>query len=477
MRWTRGWLASCSRASHVTEVQHFEPRPWGKIGSQFLIDNPRCMLVEDPGLGKTSQALWALEMLRLGGSSFFPALVLAPKRVAEVVWDGERNKWDAFQDLSVIKVLGEREARLAALRQSVADIYVVNYDNAPWLVNTFPEAKWPFKTVIADESSKLKSFRLNKGGIRATALASIARFTGRWWNLTGTPIPNGLQDLWGQMWFVDFGERLKRTYSAYLDAYFLEDPYTRDIRTQNGSETTIHEQVTDKMLALRSEDWLDLEKPQEIPIEVQIPAAAMAQYRAMERDFFINLPDAEIEAGTAAVKSSKLLQIASGSVWDTQTGLKHALHSAKLEALEDIVQQINYAPLLVMYWWKFDPERIQRFFPQAKVYAGKEDEEAFNEGKLPIMLLHMQSAFGLSLHMKCRDVAFYSYYWNAEMWQQAIERIGPTRQAQAGFKRVVRVWTIKTRGTIEQDVLDSNTRKISTEQALKRARARVRGSE
>jgi SNF2 family DNA or RNA helicase len=456
-------------------LQHFEPRPWGKIGSNFLIDNPRAMLVEDPGMGKTSQVLWALEMLRLGGSNFFPAVVLAPKRVAEVVWDGERDKWDAFQDLSVIKVLGERDARVAALRQSIADIYVVNYDNVPWLVNQFPESKWPFKTVIADESSRLKGFRLSKGGVRAAALASIARFTGRWWNLTGTPIPNGLQDLWGQMWFVDFGERLKRTYTSYLSSYFIENPYTRNVSLQQGCEPIIYEQVKDRLIALRAEDWLDLDKPQEIPVEIQMPPEALKSYRAMEKDFFMQLPDADISAGTAATKSTKLLQLAAGSVWDTETGLKHAVHEARTEALQDIVEQTGGAPLLVAYWWKFDPERIMKAFPQARMYQGKREEDEFNAGKIPILLLHMQSAFGLSLHMSCRDIVFYSYYWNAELWQQFIERAGPVRQAQAGFKRIVRVWQIKARGTVDQDVIDSNAKKISVEQAFKRARARVRG--
>ena len=194
----------------------YEPRPWQKIGTQFLLDNPRGMLVADPGMGKTAMTLNALSLLMLGGSTFFPALILAPKRVAEVVWDGERDKWDTFKDISIIKVLGERDARRAALHRSVADCYVTNYDNAPWLVEQFAGKPWPFKTVIADESSRLKSFRLSKGGVRAAALSKIAKFTGRWWNLTGTPIPNGLQDLWGQFWFVDFGERLKRTYTAYL---------------------------------------------------------------------------------------------------------------------------------------------------------------------------------------------------------------------------------------------------------------------
>lgn len=457
-------------------TEHHSPRVYQRLATRFLLDHPRGMLVADPGLGKTAITLSALDLLKMGGSSFFPALVIGPKRVAEVVWTGERDKWDAFQDLSIIQVMGEREQRLCALRQSIADLYVINYDNIPWLVEQFGTGeRWPFKIVIADESSRLKGHRLSKGGVRAKALSSIAKFTGRWWNLTGTPCPNGLQDLWGQMYFVDFGERLKRTYSAYLEAFFMEDRYTRQIRCQAGQEAEIHKLVADRMMVLRAEDWLDILKPQYIPIEVEMPPEAQLLYKQMEKDYFITLTEKEIdtaiEAGTAAVKSSKLLQLASGSIWDEHS-MSHAVHDAKIEALEDIVEQIGNKPLLVSYWWKFDVPRILKAFPEARVYGGKKDEDDWNAGKIKMLLLHEQSAFGLSLHKVCHDIAFYSYFWNAELWQQMIERIGPARQAQAGFKRVVRVWGIQTRGTIEADVIDSNARKISIEQALKRARAR-----
>lgn len=417
--------------------------------------------------------LSALDLLKLGGSSFFPALILAPKRVADVVWEAEQSKWATFQDLSMIKVMGEEEARRTALRRATADLYVINYDLVPWLVSQFPQGKWPFKIVVADESSRLKGFRLNKGGVRAAALSKIARFTGRWWNLTGTPVPNGLQDLWGQMWFVDFGERLKRSYTAYKEAYFIENQWSRKITLRPGAETQIHAAVADRVLALRAEDCLDVLKTQEIPVEVNLPSNVMAQYRAMERDFFLQLPDAEIEAGTAAAKSSKLLQMVSGSVY-SENGTPHFVHDEKIEALEDILEQIAPKPLLVAYWWKFDVPRILKAFPNGtRVYSGKADEDDWNSGKVRVLLLHLQSAHGLNLHKVCHDVCFYSYNWNAENWTQMIERVGPARQAQLGLKRVVRVWSIRARGTIESDVVESNEGKISVEQAFKRARARV----
>lgn len=465
--------------STVSSVMRWEPHPYQRIATRFLLDHHRAMLVADPGLGKTGITLSALDLLKMAGSSFFPALVLAPKRVADVVWTNEVAKWDAFQGIRVLKIMGTEDVRRAVLKQAVADLYVMNYDLVPWLTSQFPFEKWPFKIVVADESSRLKGYRLNKGTVRATALSDIARFTGRWWNLTGTPCPNGLQDLWGQMYFVDFGERLKRSYGAYLEAFFLENQYTRHITTQFGAEPEIHKLVADRMLALRAEDWLPIEKPQELTIDVPLPASAMRTYREMEKDYFTIVSEREldtaVEAGTAAVKSAKLLQMCSGSLFDNLS-MPHDIHDAKLEGLEDVLEQIAPKPLLVSYWWTFDARRILAWCEKnkivARVYKGQKDEDDWNAGKIRVLLLHAQSAFGLSLHRVCHDVCFYSYNWNAELWQQMIERVGPARQAQLGLKRVVRVWTIRTIGTIEGDVIDSNTRKISIEQALKRARAR-----
>jgi len=463
-----------SERLNVSSSTPFVPRPYQLTGARYLIDNPRCMLVADPGLGKTGTSLLALDLLKMVGSNFFPAIVFAPKRVADVVWTGEQQRWSTFKDLSVVKVMGEKDARLAALRGSVADLYVINYDLAPWLVSMWPQNKWPFKIVLADECSRLKGFRLHKGASRAGAMSKIARYTGRWWNLTGTPTPRGLVDLWGQMWFVDFGERLKRSYSAYFEAFFMENQYTRQVTLQHGAEAAIHDLVKDRLIAFRAEDWLDIQKPQEIPVEFNLSPEAMTRYKDMEKDYFLEIDDKQIEAGTAAIKSMKLLQIIAGSVYDDQQ-VPHKVHDDMLDVLDDVLDQIEPAPLLVAYWFKFDVPRILKHLEKrgvsARVYNGKKDEDDWNDRKFRVLLLHEQSAFGLNLHMPCRDVFFYSYFWNAELWQQMIERVGPARQAQAGKKCVVRVWYAKARGTIQGDVVESNFRKITVEQALKRARA------
>jgi SNF2-related domain len=454
---------------------HFVPGRHQLIGAEYLIDHPRCMFVADPGLGKTSTTLTAAGLQMLTASNFFPALVLAPKRVADVVWTGERDKWDAFQDLSMIKVMGEEDVRRAQLKRAVADIYIINYELVPWLVDLWPQEKWPFRSVIPDECSKLKGFRLNKGGKRAAALAKIARWTQYWWNLTGTPIPNGLQDLWGQMWFVDFGERLKRSYTAYMEAFFMEHPYTHRISPQAGAEAMIHDLVKDVMISFRAEDWLDITKPQEIPVEFDLNPAAQARYDEMERTYFMEIDDRQIEAGTAMVKSAKLLQIVAGSIYDHESDV-HNIHDDRLQTLDGVLEQLaDREQLLVSYWWKTDVPRIMKHLEKlgvkARVYNGQKDEDDWNARKYRVLLLQEQSAFGLNLHEPCRDVFFYTYTWSGELWTQFINRVGPTRQAQAGKKCVVRVWYAKARGTIDSAVVDSNFGKITVEQALKRARA------
>jgi SNF2-related domain len=458
----------------------FKPHDYQQIGTQFMIDHPRCMIIADPGLGKTGMTLSLLGALKLVGSNFLPALVLAPKRVADVVWTNEAKRWSTFKDLSIVQITGTEKQRLEILRAPQSDVYVCNYELVEWLVNLWPQDKWPYKIVVADECSRLKGFRLNKGTKRSTALAKISQFTGRWICLTGTPCPLGLQDLWAQYYFLDRGERLKRSYTAFMEAYFIENQYTHRITTQHGADAAIHEAVKDITIAFRAEDWLDIKQPQLIPVEFELPPAAYAQYKRMEKEFFLEVDDAAIEAGTAMVKSSKLLQICAGNVKDTETELTHSIHEERLETIDDVLDQIDPEPLLVSYWWVADVPRILEHLKKrkisARIYKGKQDETDWNARKFRVLLLQEQSAFGLNLHEPCRDILHYTYTWSGELWQQMIERVGAARQAQAGKKAVVRVWYAIAKGTVDHDVIDSNFGKITIEQAFKRARRRSRSN-
>ena len=370
------------------------------------------------------------------------------------MWRNEIAKWDHLKGMTVSVMVGTPEERKAALRRR-AHVYTINYENVPWLVEECGD-DWPFKIVIADESTKLKSFRLRHGGKRAAALSKIARRTGRWINLTGTPSPNGLIDLWGQAWFLDFGQRLGKSFTAFKDRWFVEDYYARTITPKPNAAEEISAALSDITFALRTKDWFDLDEPIHSVVSVDLPRDAREQYDRMERELYMELAgDLSIEAMTGASRSSKCLQIASGAVWDNEEEKSwHAGHSAKLDALAEIVEEGAGAPLLVVYHWKPDRERILKAFPQARALEYAYDVEDWNAGKLPMLVLHAASAgHGLSMQDGGNRIAFYSQDWNLENRLQVIERIGPVRQKQSGYDRPVFIYDIVARDTIEDNRL------------------------
>lgn len=452
---------------------HYIPKAYQNRAVKFMLDVPRCSLFMGIGLGKTSSTLRVLDILRMCGSNFFPALVIAPLTVADSVWDREVNKWDIFRgELSVVKILGDRDERMAALkRKPIADIYTINYENLPWLVETLG-AKWPFKIVIADESTRLKNFRLRGGGTRATALSQVARMTGRWINLTGTPAANGLTDLWGQLWFNDFGERLGRTYTIFFDRWFIEDPYSRRKTILPGAEHEIYAAIRDITLALRVEDCLpDLEKPQIVNIDVILPPAARALYDDMERHFWVDIGEDGIEAPTAAVKSMKLAQLSSGSIYDAAGGV-HWVHNAKCDAMDDLVKSLQ-EPVMVVYHFKFEIEQILKAFPKAVVRKGPKDDDAFNAGDIDMLLVHRQSAgHGIDLAVGTRNMIKYTHTWDMELDTQILGRIGPERQYQHDLKRKVRIFNLMGVDTVDSAMVARVESKISVQEALMLARSK-----
>lgn len=467
----------------MTDKLKYTPRVYQRIAGKFLLETKRANLWAKPGMGKTSTVYSVLDTLKLASSGFFPVLVIAPLRVAEFVWPGEQRKWLDFEGLRVATILGDVGAREEALLRSGCDVFVINYDNLQWLVERLG-GRWPFRIIVADESTKLKKFRgyidkitgkvrsNGKGGKRAAALATIAQNTGRWMNLTGTPAANGLLDLWGPQWFVDFGQRLGGTFGDYKRRFFMTDPYTGIISPQLGSEKLIQSLIADCTMALRPEDWMDIQKPFTHVIEVAMPEEARKQYRRMEKDYFIELGNgAQIEAQIAIVKSIKLLQLAVGAIYDAEKHVHH-IHDAKLDALESVVNECGGENLLVGYYFKFDVDRIKSRFPHAREIKTQKDVDDWNAGRISMGLAHPASlGHGQNLQDGGRIVVFYSHTWDLELRLQFIERVGPTRQAQAGYKRAVLIYDLMTRGTIEREVLIRHEKKLSVQEALMLARA------
>jgi SNF2 family DNA or RNA helicase len=453
----------------------FVPRPHQRLGIQFIREHPRCNLFATPGSGKTGMVFMLLEQLRMLGSAYFPALVIGPKAVCELTWPDEQRKWSTFQDMRVVNMVGAERERTNGLL-TWGDVYLINYENVPWLVQQYAGKPWPFRIVIADESTRLKSFRTRQGGKRAAALASIAQHTGRWINLTGTPAPNGYKDLWGQQWFVDFGQRLGASYTAFMRRWFVEDPYTKQVQLRHPScKDEIDALMADCTLSIRAEDWMDVEKPNYVDREVRLPPAVMQLYRQMERDFWIELQAMEsrheVTAVNAAALSNKLLQLASGSCIVDGGGAKF-VHPAKLEALESILEELQ-EPLLVAYWYRAEIDMLKKHFPQIRIFKDKRDETDWNEGRVPLMAVHPQSAgHGINLQYGGRAMVHFTHTWNAELREQVESRINPLRQKQAGFNRSVIHYNLVATGTLDRDVLDRVKDKLDVQAALLKAHAR-----
>lgn len=447
---------------------NFTPRPWQRPMIDFITKNRRANLWADMGSGKSVSVLSALDILQMAGSNFFPVLVLAPLRVARDVWPAEMGKWDHLKALKLVPIIGNAQERLRALHQQ-ADIYCMNYENIPWLVEACGD-RWPFLTVIADESTKLKGFRLRTGTKRAAALAQISRKTQRWLNLTGTPAPNGLKDLWGQNWFLDGGERLGKTWMAFKERWFDYDQYSRELSPKKDSDAQIYKALADNTLSIQMKDWVDLREPIHVPVYVNLPVAAMKQYRKLEQEMFVELAqDVELTALSAAAKSTKCLQFCAGAAY-YDSDKWHEIHSAKLDALDDIIEETAGANLLVSYWWRHDAERIKKRFPQARTLKTKQDEDDWNGGKVSLLLAHPQSAgHGLNLQFGGHHLVTFSAWWNLEMAQQILERIGPVRQMQSGFDRPVYIHEILVRDTIDELVAERHQGKAAVQELLMRA--------
>lgn len=445
------------------------------INHELMVD--RCGVWAGMGMGKTVSTMTALDALELIEPG--PALVLAPKRVAQSTWPDEALKWNHLRNVEVSAVVGDVDERRAALRKP-ASIYTTNYEQLPWLVDHFGD-KWPFRKIVSDESTRLKSFRLRQGGKRSQSLAKVAhRHASRFIELTGTPSPNGLQDLWGQAWFLDKGERLGRTYQGFTERWFRServgaDPYAVKVVPMPFAQEQIQDRLRDLCLSLDPRDYFDLKEPIVNVVRVDLPKKARQAYRDMEREMFMQLGEHEVEAFTAATKTMKCLQLASGSAWvDAEKGSWVEVHDVKLDALESILEEAAGMPLLVRYHWVPSRERILKAFKQARhLDDNPQTIRDWNAGKIPILVTHAQSAgHGLNLQDGSNIYVEFDGWWDLEHYQQITERIGPVRQAQSGHDRNVFHYHIIATDTVDELVMARLASKRSVQDLLLEAMKR-----
>lgn len=421
-------------------------------------------------VSKTVSTLTAIDLLLNDYYEAGRVLVIAPLRVAEDTWPREVEKWDHLKHLRISKVLGSAAQRRKALRES-ADVYVINRENVEWLVGEFG-SKWPFDTVIIDELSSFK----NPDSKRFRALRRVRPLMRRVIGLTGTPAPNGLLDLWAPVYLLDRGERLGETMKYYKERYFIPVQTNDRIswKQKKEAEQRIYEAIADIAVSMKAEDWLEL--PERVDRTIPIPLSLQARelYKKLERDLLLPYADADVVANTAAVLSNKLLQMASGAVYDEDRGVK-LIHDAKLGALEDIIEAAQGKPVMVFYNYHHSLARIQERFPQARILRkgkdGNEDIRAWNNDEIPLLLLHPKSAgHGLNLQeSSCQTVVWYDQIWSLEEDQQANARVH--RQGQT--RRIV-VMRLVAEDTMDEEAVAALERKAEGQEALMQAvKARI----
>ncbi len=442
----------------------FKAHNYQRYAINHVINNEKAGLFLDMGLGKTISTLTAIqELIFLGYVN--KVLVIAPKRVAEDTWSTEVEKWDHI-NLRVSKILGDAKKRIRAINEE-ADIYVINRENVVWLVDHYRN-NWIWDTLVIDELSSFKS----SSSKRFRAMKKIRKNFKRIIGLTGTPTPNGLLDLWPQLFIIDGGERLGTTITGYRERYFTPGQRNQNIiyewKLKEGSEEAIHKKISDICISMKSEDYLDLPKQINNIIKIELPDSIKKQYKQFEKELV--LEEENIIASSKAVLCNKLLQLANGAIYKDDKSFKE-YHNEKIKALEEIIDISNGKPILVFYNFKSDLERIKSSIKNCKELKDQKDIKLWNEGKIPVLLVHPASAgHGLNLQYGGNIIVWFGLTWSLELYQQANARLH--RQGQTNS---VIVHHLVSSNTVDEDVLKAlENKEVNQNLLLEAVKARIK---
>lgn len=431
----------------------FTPYPHQQAGIDWICQRPACALLWGMGSGKTVTTLTAIDRLLYDQMEPGPVLVIAPKRVAENTWSKECEKWEHLRHLKVARVMGTAQERRIALNRA-ADLYVINRENVVWLVEYLGKS-WPFSTVIIDELSSFKSAQAKRWKAMRRVRGRIKRIVG----LTGTPRPNGLEDLWPEMYLLDQGERLGRSLGIFRQKYLIPEKMNGHIvysyREREGAADEVYSKLSDICMSIRKEDVLSLPGQIYEDVELILPPAVLKQYKRFEKEKVMECLDGagEIMAGTEAALTNKLLQFANGAIYDMD-GKVHEIHDVKLDALEELIEEAGGDPVLVLYAYQHDADRIRQRI-QCRALDKPEDIDAWNRGEIPVALAHPASiGHGLNLQDGGHIIIWFGLTWSLELYQQANERLN-----RPGQKHVCRVYHLILKGTHDERVLKALSNK------------------
>ena len=445
----------------------FVPHDYQKTAIDFALDNPAAGLFLDMGLGKTAVSLTVIEEIKNNYLEEVKALVIAPKRVAEDTWPTEHTKWDHLTSLKVVKIMGTPKERAAALKQE-GDIYIITRDNLAWLVDLLG-TEWDFNIVIVDE---LSGFKSNKS-VRFKKLRKVRPRVNRIIGLTGTPAPNGYEDLWAQIYLLDRGERLGKNITEFRRRYFttLYRHGYNDYELRPGAKDEIDAAISDICISMKARDYLKLKEPLYINRVAKLDKKEYELYKKMERDAVLEIDENDITALNAAAVSNKLLQMSNGAVY-TEDREVIRIHDKKLDVLEELIEEANGEPVLVFYNFKHDRDRILKKFKGVRILDTDQDIKDWNDGKIKIFLAHPASAgHGLNLQAGGHIVIWFGLNWSLELYQQANARLN--RQGQT---ETVRIYHIIAEGAIDGRVLEVlKGKNMRQEELLRKLKAEIGG--
>lgn len=420
-----------------------------------IITDSRLALWLDMGLGKTVITLTAVNDLKFNRFEVMKTLVIAPKRVAETTWMREAQKWDHLQHLRFSPVLGSVQKRVKAVN-TPSDVYVINRENVPWLVDYYRN-DWPFDCVIIDESSSFKNHQSKRFKALKMVLGKISRLV----ELTGTPAPKGLIDLWAQVYLLDKGARLGTGIGKFRERYFDPDQRSAErvftYKPKEGAEQAIEQLLSDVCVSMKAEDYLELPERVVVDVPVVLDQKARKLYDQFEKSMLLEVDEEVIDAGSAAVLSGKLLQLANGAMYNEGHDVVH-LHDCKLEAFLETLDGLNGQPALVFYNFQHDRDRILAALKKSglavRVYSGPADEAAWNAGEIDVLLAHPAStAYGLNLQDGGHHIIWFGLTWNLELYDQANARLH--RQGQRQPVIIHRLIAEDTRDTDVINALES----------------------
>jgi len=425
-----------------------------KRAVDFIIDKKRAALFIDMGLGKTISTLTAIEKIKYDLFDVDKVLIIAPLRVCNTVWEQEAKKWKHTSHLTFSNLSGGRKNMLKGLMKK-ADIYLINRENAPALVNHLG-TKWDFDMVVIDESSSFKSHATK----RFRAMKRILHKTHYMVLLTGTPNPNGYLDLWSQFYLIDGGERLFNTISKYRSRYFDSDYMGYNYTLRHGAMKQIHDKISDVVLSMSAKDYLTLPKVINNVVYQPLSGKLLKYYEKLEKEMMLQLKEGTITAMTAATLTNKLLQFCSGNIYN-EDKVEH-IHTLKIDMLKDILEDNPNENFLIAYNYKHELEQLQKHFKYAKkLDKDPKTVEEWNKGNIKLLLAHPASAgHGLNLQYGGHNIVWYGFTWSLELYQQFNARLN--RQGQT---RPVTITHLAV-GEIEKRLMETLTKKEITQKEL-----------